>query len=148
MVEGKPNKTMVFHFRVPRPNQNSPSDVQACAGATVIFRPDLKRFGVALCCPKDRYSRVVGRQVAENHAVYAANRSSDIKSRQRKQQPPRFNHAPVYEGSTDLNDLRAAARALAYDCADRVHNPVYEYVSVDANDLAKLEELRRVNPNL
>jgi hypothetical protein len=105
-------RPMVFHFRV-----GSGKEMQSKAGATVVFLPEAKRMGIALCCPKDRYNRKWGRKIAEHRAKHG--NGSRIRNH-------RFDSNVEYDGPQDVEMVRKAAKRMAFHAADAVHNPLME----------------------
>lgn len=101
----KSNKPLVFHFRVGKGDTISSKN-----GATVVFRPDQKRFGVALCCHKDRYCRRWGREIADHRAEHGDNRV----------RKGRFNCVVDYDGEMSLDAIRNAASLLVVDAVGAV----------------------------
>lgn len=100
------NETLVFHFRVKKGDQ-----IQSRAGATVVFQPDSRRFGVALCCPMDHYRRQWGRKIAKARLV-GSNRS----------RVKRFDCNPRYDGLLDIEHIRTAAGDVAWNASRAVGN--------------------------
>lgn len=60
------NDHLVFHFRVREPKTG---EALPRGGATVVFAPELSRFGVSICSDKDAFSRKRGRIIADGRAV-------------------------------------------------------------------------------
>lgn len=104
------NEPLIFHFRL-----GKGKDMEPKTGATVVFLPELKRFGVALCCYKDRYCKRWGRKIATERAKNGTR--SRIQSR-------RFVSSPAYSGLLTMEDVHASAQALAYYAAEKVGNPL------------------------
>ena len=104
------NDPVVFHFRVGgRGKETAPK-----AGATVVFLPDKMRFGISLCCDKDRYNKRWGRKIA---TARAQNENSRITNR-------RFDSSPDYDGELVFEQVKIQARSLAIAAASAVENPV------------------------
>lgn len=57
---------LIFHFRVREPETGV---ALPRGGATVVFVPELSRFGVSICSDKDAYSRKRGRMIAAGRAL-------------------------------------------------------------------------------
>lgn len=62
-MELKKTDPIIFHFRMWKFGI-----VSACGGATVVYVPKLKRFGVSVCSKKDIYSKKRGRIIAVGRA--------------------------------------------------------------------------------
>lgn len=112
MAELVRNDPVVFHFRI---GERGPK-TQAKGGATVVFRPDRKQFGIALCCSKDRYNRKIGSQIAHSRA------SLDVWDENPNSRPRRFTPRVISNGSLEFNDVREQARILALNAASAVGN--------------------------
>jgi len=106
----KLNRNEVFHFRL-----GQGKETQAKAGATVVFSLEKKRFGIALCCEKDRYCKMWGRKIATHRA------ETGEKSRIRAS---RFNSAPEYKGELEFEQVRQEAERVVLLAAINVDNPI------------------------
>lgn len=104
------NDPVVFHFRL-----GKGKDMEPKTGATVVFLPESRRFGVALCCYKDLYCKQWGRKIATERAKNGSR--SRIRNR-------RFVSSPAYSGLLNMEDVHASAQALAYYAAEKVGNPL------------------------
>lgn len=102
------DETLVFHFRVKQGTQT-----QSKAGATVVFRPNSRRFGIALCCSKDDYRKQWGRKIAQFRLA------SGDKSKVRTK---RFDCNPRYDGPLDMEHIRNAAGDVAWNASRAVGN--------------------------
>jgi len=110
------NDPLVFHLRI-----KNKETVAAKGGATIVFLPEFKRFGIALCCDKDRYDKRVGRNKAQSRA----SGNQDIHRR--------FNLAPQYDGEMEFASIRAAALTLANRACAAVGNPVEQHTPLECN---------------
>lgn len=115
---------IVFHFRL-----GKGKDMEPKTGATVVFLPDLKRFGVALCCYKDRYCKRWGRKIATERARNGTR--SRIQNR-------RFIPYSHYSGLLTMEDVHASAQALAYHAAEKVGNPLVSQAALFITDDEKI----------
>jgi len=117
------NDPIVFHFRLGRGK-----DVEPKSGATVVFLPESRRFGVALCCYKDRYCKRWGRKIATERARKgrAATPAGCVSVSRLGEPLPvrRFVSSPAYNGLLNMKDVQASAQALAYYAAEKVGNPL------------------------
>ena len=104
-----------FHFRVRNPDGSSPA---AKGGATVVYHPTKKKFGVALCCPKDRFCKRVGAKIALHRLGVGRN----VPKR------GRFDYAHPYSDSNEFEDVKFRAKAIVWAAA----------ISVDHQDLAEI----------
>lgn len=104
---------LVFHFRLGRGKDMLPK-----AGVTVVYLPGEKRFGVALCGPKDRYDKKWGRHAA----TVRAKEGERAKEGKRSPRTKRFHSFFDYD-SVDLALIRALAMALALEASHNVGNP-------------------------
>jgi hypothetical protein len=121
----KTDKPLIFHFRVVKED----TSLEAKAGATVVFLPDLKRFGVSLCCSKDHYNKRWGRKIAEHRA--RAGDESRIKTK-------RFECAPSYDGPMEMDEIRRNAVRLVYKAAGVVRNfKVRDWIDANFNFVFK-----------
>ncbi len=105
------NEPIVFHFRLGEGKETQPK-----TGATVVFLPEEKKMGIALCCAKDRYSRQWGRKIATLRAKIGE--QSRIRNR-------RFNSTKSYTGSLEYESIKEAALTFARDSAGMVANPMF-----------------------
>jgi len=103
------NDPVVFHFRIGKGREMKPK-----AGATVVFLPEERRFGLAMCCSKDRYSRRWGRKIA---TARAKNPKSRITNK-------RFDSTVEYKGDLEMDRIKTAACQMVWHAADAVRNPV------------------------
>ncbi len=56
---------LVFHFRV----RDEAGAALPRGGATVVFVPEVSRFGTSVCSNKDMFSRKRGRMIAAGRAL-------------------------------------------------------------------------------
>lgn len=122
------NDPIVFHFRLGKGVTTEPK-----AGATVVFLPDRKRFGIALCCPKDRYSKKWGRKIATERAncYFVHNKSDTLMSPSRPRiRNRRFNSSSPYTGPLEMESIRHSARELVCLAAGQVGNPLIAQASI------------------
>ncbi len=135
MSELKRSDPVVFHFRLTdyRQNQFPPlpepvraSSTQPKAGATVVFLPRGKTFGLAMCCEKDLYCKRWGRQIAEHRAKDGAR----IRHR-------RFISSKKYDGPLRMELIREIARNLVYEAATAVDNPVRDHLPIKSAMLSR-----------
>lgn len=103
------NDPLVFHFRLGKGTETQPK-----AGATVVFLLDQKRFGITLCCAKDRYDRKRGARIAILRAENVVSGHS----------AGRFPLSRSYDGPMKMDAIRLIATRMVIDAATRVQNPV------------------------
>lgn len=111
------NDPVVFHFR-----KGTGKDMQPKGGATVVFLPEHGRFGIALCCDKDRYCRQWGRKIATERAKNGER--SRIRNR-------RFNSAPKYTGPLEMEAVRLQTISLIANAAEAVGNDLVWEVATE-----------------
>jgi hypothetical protein len=109
------DQPLVFHFRIGQENEMDPK-----SGATVFFLPERRRFGVSLCCSKDRFQRSVGVKIACDRALT----QGPIKT---PKQPKRNSYIYDYSGPLTLQHIRAVAKGLVNQMAGAVNNRVKNY---------------------
>ena len=107
------NDPVVFHFRFGTGTATNPK-----AGATVVFSPEARKFGIALCCQKDRYVRQIGIRIATQRAI------SESKPNSRR----RFDHSIPYSGELELEPVRIQAKIIVKEAAARVNNDIWRNV--------------------
>lgn len=105
------NDPVVFHFRIGTGEVMSPK-----AGATVVFLPEQRRFGLAMCCEKDRYDKKWGRHVATLRAQVGDG------ARKRRR---RFLSWRAYDGPMEMMSIRRIALAMVQEASGAVDNPVF-----------------------
>lgn len=98
------NDPIVFHFRF-----------DAKAGATVVFLPKEKRFGLAMCCEKDHYNKKWGKHIATIRA------QQGIRQRFRRR---RFRTWCSYDGPLEILELKRIALELVLEASGATGNPV------------------------
>lgn len=96
-METKISDEYCFHFRVNRDGQltSNPLGVSPFGGVTIVLRPKWGYLSCAICGIKDRYSRRVGREIAQFR----------LKS-------PKF--CTPYVGSMIESEFLSAARTFAH----------------------------------
>lgn len=114
---------ITFHFRVQRDGK-----LQACEGATIVFCPENKMFGISLCGIKDVYCKKTGRAIAEHRA------KRDFSQCENRTHHPkrRFAYTQQHNGPLTMEAIRSHARSIACVASLCVHNNVHgsHYVPV------------------
>lgn len=109
------------------------------AGATVVFLPQEKRFGLAMCCEKDHFNKRLGRHIAARRAWPCAAKESRVPQQQR-----RFKFSGEYDGPMEITDLRCFALELVLKASKAVGNPVGPFASLEEDQENKpAEDLSR-----
>lgn len=122
------DQPLVFHFRIGKSKEMEPK-----TGATVIFLPDRRRFGVSLCCAKDRYQRSVGIQIASARAQWDITEGFSKGSKQ----PKRNSYCYDYSGPLTLQHVRAVAKGLVHEMAINVNNRIDAFALVEMDDFTR-----------
>jgi len=125
---------VVFHFRkhvkkkdedlVPGGKLFS-DELQATGGATIVFLPELMRFGIAMCCPTDNYCRRLGREIA----TARAKGWQKLKRGWHGQPLRRFHPSPNYRGPLDMESVKLQTLSLLANAAVAVENVLVEEVA-------------------
>lgn len=107
------NDPVVFHFRI-----GKGKDMEPKTGATVVFLPEQQRFGLAMCCEKDRYSRKLGRKIATARARVHRTRRHGCRFHFD------FDASGYYYEPLEMTAIRDIALGMVYQASEATGNPV------------------------